>query len=385
MRRLVFLIPFLLLAESHLYLTFDNSVTFPNKTSFWNPESLFHIYSDTESLWSSNLDFSASKWNFRVSLSPTVKAAGDELKFLWREAYIGFDKGNFELTAGKRIIKWGTGYILNPVGVITPRKAISDPEDMGRMLEGLWMGKVDFYGESYMLSGVLYRREDLWNGALMFYKSIKGTDIYGVLNFPKDSKFEFGAAFSKVFGTSLEIHGEGTLKRKPGALYHRVFFENPYQSFYSFPIYRPEGKFFEGLFGINYTWRGMNIIAEYYHKDWGFKRSWWRNLKENFQYNLALGNLSNCYWDADVLSRSGSFRDYLFLRFWRKISLLDISYVGFVNLQDGSGIGVLEFLFSPGEGLSIFLRPVLFYGKKGSEFGEGFYKASLSLGFYGSL
>ena len=64
---------------------------------------------------------------FRASSSSIAAPSYD---FSVRELALDISLGEaFDLVAGKKILKWGTGYAFNPTGVVEPQRSPSDPSD----------------------------------------------------------------------------------------------------------------------------------------------------------------------------------------------------------------------------------------------------------------
>ena len=50
-----------------------------------------------------------------------------------------------DITIGKNILKWGTGYAFNPTGVVEPQRSPSDPSDRLGQNEGSKLASIEYY------------------------------------------------------------------------------------------------------------------------------------------------------------------------------------------------------------------------------------------------
>jgi hypothetical protein len=362
-----------------------------NKDSLWNPKLFFEPGpTQTHSRFSLNLESRLNFGEMKWVISPlvTLKEQGD-VDIHLRECYGTLGFGNFEITAGKSIIKLGTGYMFTPISVITPERNISDPEDSLRSNQGVELVKLDYYLENFNLSAMVFKRKTWANAALMVYYHLLGIDWYGIVFYADYKKFEWGLAFSFTIGDNIEIHGEWMLHKRTPVDFHKVYFESdPQVTYPTSPLYNPgPGNYNEFILGANITFKKINIIAEYYHRDWGLKPGWWDRLKTYYQFHI--GNAPDPLQSLDISSglsiiqqgTRGLMRDYLFLRAAAFIKKdIDLSAILFMNLHDRSTVFLLNLENQVAEGIYLYLKPVFFIGKEGSEFKESWYCHSLQLG-----
>jgi hypothetical protein len=372
----------------NLFANYDRQWLTWNRGSLWNPANMFSLPSDSARLFI-NPEARLAFNNVRVKLSPhlTVDDQGKVTTSL-REAFATLAWGAFEVTAGKVLMKLGTGYMFTPISVITPSKALSDPEDTLRGQEGVTMVKADYFRESWSLSAMVFKKDDWRNIALFGYTSWKGLDIYGLLYYPEYRKLEAGLALAATVGQGLEIHAEAMLHRRAPALAHRVFEAmDPRVSYNDWPLVQPEDRLYpELLVGTNATIKDVSVIAEYYHRDWGLDEKAWANLKEYFAFNLA--RTSTPFSSPDIGSAMtilqagsrGLGRDYIFARVAKNFGRTDISGIVFINLADLSLMAMADINFELADGIALFIRPLFFTGKPGSEFGSSFYSSMLQIG-----
>ena len=166
-------------------------------------------------------DLSSEHWKLHVKLradASTGLNAG--------EAYAQLHVAKWlDVTAGRVIEKWGTGYGWNPTSFIGPAKDPTDPNDRRSAYRGVDMIRADIFVHDTNVS--LYALE---NGqyAARVYRLIRGTDVSIVwrnsgaaaaLGRRGDPAAEggrrstAGIALARVFGNALELHAEATQHR----------------------------------------------------------------------------------------------------------------------------------------------------------------------------
>lgn len=365
-----------------------------SRHSLWNPGLVFQPGpKQTISRLSLNpetrLKLGETRWVFSPSL---ILTGSNKVEFRLRECYFTLGFGDFEISAGKGIVKLGTGYMFTPISIITPKQNISDPEDSRRSTQGVELVKLDYYRENLNLSAMIFKRDTWSNAALFAYCHIAGIDWYGIVYYPDYKKIQWGAAFSTTIGNHMEIHGEWMLHKQSPVDFHKVYFEpNPRVTYMIDPRYNPgQHQYNEYILGVNITVKPFNIIAEYYHKDWGLKPEWYDKLNVYYRFNFE--TTPDPLQSPDVLSglsvieqgMRGLMRDYLFIRAAVVIRKnTDLSGIFFMNLHDFSSVAVLKLEHRLIGGIYLYLRPALFLGKKGSEFNESMYSHSLQLGIRG--
>jgi hypothetical protein len=370
------------------YGYYDYSWLTPRTDSPWNPSQDFSLKtSDSAFLLQANGRLLLGKAKLQVS--PLLRAAHDGTwKGSLREAALNLNLGAFDLTAGKVLMKLGTGYMFTPISVITPNKQLADPEDTNHEQEGVWLVKADFYRENFNLSAMVFKKNNWCNLALFAYANVWRLDLYAILYYPEYHRLEFGLAAATTLGESVEIHGEFMMHQRSPVLSHRAFaVPDGAEIFPEWPLFQPPDRCYpEILLGTNVTVKGVNLIAEYYHADWGISRQDYRRLGGHFAASMALlpEPLAAMNLNADLeFLQSGSrgvMRDYCFARLWKALKNVNLSVLAFVNFADGSFLGLGEAALPLADGVSLFLRPIYFSGKKGSEYGDSFYASMLQLG-----
>jgi hypothetical protein len=315
---------------------------------------------------------------------------------------------SLDLVAGKKILRWGTGYAFNPTGVVEPQRSPSDPSDRlnqndGRNLVSL----TGFFGKTSItavyLNDARYANSSFrWGDnelAVRAYSFLGGLDISLVGHYREGDRLEVGANSSYVIGDNLELHGEILGKRGSSGLYHPIITsDNPAQIFGSYP-YLPlfadsRRIFLKTLIGGQYTLEdGVNIALEYYHNSEGLSVQEWQRWMNFVKFqdavqrgavpvppDLIVPSRMNLLWSLLTLSTRGTMRDYLFARGAYADDTWGCEVICFMNANDQSIVAIPTLTWKASLSLSVYVRYTAYAGRDGSEFGSLFTTGSLTLG-----
>ena len=61
-----------------------------------------------------------------------------------KETYVGLSAGDFDFTAGRKMVRWGTGYAFTAAGVLDPPRDPTNPSDRLNVNQGRDMVKADW-------------------------------------------------------------------------------------------------------------------------------------------------------------------------------------------------------------------------------------------------
>jgi hypothetical protein len=358
-------------------------------SSPWNPANI--LDRDTRRAgWRLNLDSSLSLQHLRIVASPTASGEdGGKRDVVLREAYVTFDLGAAELTAGKAIVELGTGYAFTPISVFSPEVRPSDPEDQDHRQEGVSLIKLDYFaGDILCLSLTAYESMHRGNVAFLGSTHAHGLDLYTLANLPSHGRLEVGGAVSTTLDDNLELHAELMHRRVSPIVHHQVFLlDNPEVSFTSDPRFDPApDRYLELVVGANLTLGQLHLIAEYYHNDWGLKPQWYERLRRHYRYNLGVcGDPSvsiDVQSDLGILSQGtrGLMRDYLFVRASRSLGPVQAVVMVYLNLHDRSAVNMLQLEAELGSRVVAYGSGAWMTGGQGSEFGDTWYRGSIDLG-----
>jgi len=287
---------------------------------------------------------------------------------------------HWTFTAGKRALRWGTGYAFNPVGFIQRPKDPADP-DLAR--EGFVVASAEYVKS---LTGALqtvsftplvlpvtedinddFGREQGTNVAARIYFLYHDTDIDILARYGDSRPNALGVDFSRNLTTNFEIHGE------------LAWFEDR-----THPVLGPgdtlvmgKTQSWDALFGLRYlTEAETTWIVEYYHNGAGYTEKEMQHF-----YDLARDSASNpALRSAAQAARQAGYgtaqpmRDYLYLKASQK-EPFDALYwnagaTAIVNLQDGSASFIPEVAYTGIDDLELRGRLALLTGGVDTDFGE---------------
>jgi len=141
-----------------------------------------------------------------------------------KETYAGLSAGDFDFMAGRRIVRWGTGYAFTPAGVLDPPRDPTNPTDRLNLNEGRDMVKADFvHGphafslawSSAMLAPASSNLHD--TTAFRYNVLVRGFDTSLIAADERGGDVVGGLTFTRVFGQAWELHGEAAW-REQGAI-----------------------------------------------------------------------------------------------------------------------------------------------------------------------
>jgi hypothetical protein len=157
------------------------------------------------------------RWSFTASLAGLAETRDDtSVELRVKETYLGFTTGDFDFSAGKRILRWGTGYAFTATGVLDPARNPLDPADRLNLNEGREMATAEWVqGRSaftavWASAGLFGTRQAGMQDTLAFrYNTLlAGFDTSLIVaKFGGGATF-LGANFTRVIGEAVEIHGE---------------------------------------------------------------------------------------------------------------------------------------------------------------------------------
>jgi hypothetical protein len=200
-----------------------------------------------------------------------------------------------DVTAGRVIEKWGTGYAWNPVAFVSPQKNPTDPTDRRAAYQGVDMLRADAFVHDTNVS--LYALRDHAFAARV-YRLVGGTDLS--LHLRRDATgTQQGLSAARVFGDALELHGEASRRHV--------------------------------LLGGQYTFpASVNVVAELYRSGDGLTEAQWRTFRDGVSASL---------YDANRrYAPLRMARNYAFARIDKPFGKNEVELIALTNLRDGSSI-----------------------------------------------
>jgi hypothetical protein len=142
-----------------------------------------------------------------------------------KETYAGLSAGDFDLMAGRRIVRWGTGYAFTPAGVLDPSRDPTNPTDRLNLNQGRDMVKADFVHGPHALSlawssaALAPAASNLHDTTAFRYNVLlHGFDTSLIAADERGGDAVGGLTFTRVFGQAWELHGEGAWREQGAVL-----------------------------------------------------------------------------------------------------------------------------------------------------------------------
>lgn len=312
-----------------------------------------------------------------------------------RELFLSRSAGDFNLHAGRRILKWTNGYAFSPAGLLDPPRNPSDPQDRLGRLGGRDLVQADWFRGDHTVTLVYsFPFETRAGGgervvAGRYNVLVRGVDLSLLAAVPSESPARGAFTFSYVLGQALELHGEASVQRGTDVTYPRGAFAEDPQLFgrdYFTTVDDNELRL-RTLVGANFTFPdGTNVIAEYYHTDEGLTSAEWRNFIEQGRYADSLrgdpryGPVQdgktlpelNLLQGLGYLRGQEIQRDYGFLRVARTFleGKLSATALALVNIHDRSSLVAPEVAFTVRRTTTFYARGVLFFGDDETQYGN---------------
>ena len=372
-------------------ITFNPSMTILNDDSllsrlkYWNMDSQDHF---------EDLVFSAEaggsyEWtdlkiltSLKYSLIYNTDTDWDDDVSLF-ELYGQYSAGtHLTFWLGKKTVKWGRGYIWNPVSFAGRQKDINDVD---ASLEGYTMGMGEmvrsFNSRLKTLAATVtvlpvfddinsgFSEPDTVSFISQIYLLIADMDvgIYGLADTRDNVKLGVDMAYNIL--TNWEIHGE--YARENNREKQTITPDGSVTSL--------SGDADNLLLGTRFltSWNGT-FILEYLHNDAGFSSDEMIEVFQSMDSALNSGQSDQVSkmkaFQKDVLTRQFLMRDYLYLKYIQP-EPFDILYFtpavfAVWNLQDDSCRVGLEMKTTRFENWELMYRQNLFSGSGNTEFGE---------------
>lgn len=142
-----------------------------------------------------------------------------------KETYAGMSAGDFDFMAGRRIVRWGTGYAFTAAGVLDPPRDPTNPTDRLNLYEGRDMVKADFVKGPHALTlawstaALAPASANLHDTTAFKYNVlVHGFDTSLIAGDDRGGDAFGGVTFTRVFGEAWEIHGEAAWREHEAIL-----------------------------------------------------------------------------------------------------------------------------------------------------------------------
>jgi hypothetical protein len=166
------------------------------------------------------------QWSFATSLVGLADTYNDTFtQVRVKEAYAGLSAGDFDFMAGRRIVRWGTGYAFTATGVLDPPRIPTNPTDRLNLNEGRDMVKADYVHGPHALT-LAWSTAALAPAAAGLHDTtafrynvlVHGFDTSLIAGDDRGGDAFGGLTFTRVLGQAWEIHGEAAWREHEAIL-----------------------------------------------------------------------------------------------------------------------------------------------------------------------
>ncbi|MBU4485926.1 MAG: hypothetical protein KKD38_03280 [Candidatus Delongbacteria bacterium] len=294
---------------------------------------------------------------------------------------------NSSLIAGKKAYNWGKGYAFNPAGFVNP---VKDPENPELSQAGTFSVNYQFNKSlsSSALTNLTFdltvfpgvkkineRTSELKDTDLAgkLYFLIYDTDVEVMAYYSEVNSKKIGADFAKNISTNLEIHGEFAYLKDQ----ERFNIQNS-------GLATESSDAVSYLAGIRWlSSQNVTTILEYYHNQSAMNCS---EFSDYYDYTFSADSATTAVItgiNKKFFSVSNLMRDYVYLKLsypepfgWLYFTP---SVYSIYNINDESLVIGMPLSYKPITNSEILLTPIIFSGKKISEYGSKAYQSKIEL------
>jgi hypothetical protein len=327
-----------------------------------------------------------------------------------RDLNLNGSLGPFQVSAGRKVLKWSNGYAWSPAGILDPVRDPADPQDRLGRTRGRDLVQLDYFHGTHTFTVVASAPGRFWRGpfpsegvlAARHHVVVRSLEVAASGGWRPNGRSIGALTFNYTVGDHVGFHGEASVTRGTDLLYPRSTLPGSGTTLFGGDFMAPlraddEGACARFLLGVNYTFaNGLNLIGEYYHTDEGLSRAEWGRFSAQAAYSRSLFEQGSYPPVRDgrslpeldllqamqILQRGSARRNYAFLRVARTQARgrLEATALGIVGLDDGSFVVVPEVTFSPVPWLGAYVRGSAFGGGSQTEYGFVPAGTTLSLG-----
>jgi len=166
------------------------------------------------------------RWSFSsslVALADTYTDSYTQLRV--KETYAGLSAGDFDFMAGRRIVRWGTGYAFTATGVLDPPRIPTNPTDRLNLNEGRDMVKADYvhgphaFTLAWSTAALAPAAANLHDTTAFRYNVLAhGFDTSLIAGDDRGGDAFGGLTFTRVLGQAWELHGEAAWREHEAIL-----------------------------------------------------------------------------------------------------------------------------------------------------------------------
>jgi len=166
------------------------------------------------------------RWNFNSSLiGLTADSSDTSTQLRVRETYATVSLGDFDLTAGRKMVLWGVGYAFSAAGVLDPPRIATNPTDRLNVNEGRDLVKADWIlgkqavTAAWSTAALAPANTNLHDTTAFRYNVlVRGFDTSLIAGHDNGAD-SFGAlTVTRVVGQAWELHSEAVWRRQAAVL-----------------------------------------------------------------------------------------------------------------------------------------------------------------------
>jgi len=158
-----------------------------------------------------------------IGVAATYSDTSTQLRV--KETYGGLSAGDFDFTAGRKMLRWGTGYAFTAAGVLDPPRNPTDPSDRLNLNEGRDMIKTDWVHGPHAISAawstaaLAPSQSNLHDTTAFRYNVlVRGFDTSLIAGDDRGADAFGGFTFTRVVGQAWELHGEAMWRQQAAVL-----------------------------------------------------------------------------------------------------------------------------------------------------------------------
>jgi hypothetical protein len=317
--------------------------------------------------------------------------AGGDAAVRVRQAYARVSATSWlDVEAGKRLVRWGTGYAFTPTGLLDPPRTATDPQDRLGLNEGMALAQATMFRRDIALT-IAAAAPQAWRPvsasperliAMKLRTAIHGFELALVASGADGRRFSAGTNFTHVIGERLEWHGEWLMHDRSSPWVARL---DPSAA---------GARTMSALVGLQYTSSpGVNIVLEGYRDGNGLDAAAWRRLVigsapggsvgAGLQTGPGRDGLKGRPLQENALLARPSRRDFVFVRAARASS--DARWTPelttILGVDDGSVTIVPAASWRLRAHVDVYARGVALAGERDSEARDAPIHATIMLGF----
>ena len=342
----------------------------PDRTDAWQGGNAFVASGDGTWSWRDRVKFGGGL----LLIAPS----DDTPQVRLREGYARASINSWmDVEAGKRLVRWDTGYAFTPTGLLDPPRDATDPQDRLGLNEGMVMTRVDiFRGSSAVTVAAAAPRLGRPTSivttsprrllAVRARTTLAGVEMALVASAADGRRASFGGNFTHVIGRQFEYHGELLVHDDDSIWRTRLAPHDPT---------RPRRV--SAVLGMQYTFdrAGVNTVVEYYRDGNGLSSVLWTRLMDAAMAAPAPPT------SGGTLTRP-TRRDFLFLR-GARVNINGIfqpEMLTLIGLDDGGVTLVPTLRIVPTAHFQYYVRGLVLTGPARSADGSAPTSSTISAG-----